>query len=82
MTEEPHLVGALRNLYDVPVIAMLQQEFDELGALIPFVHPDVAGRMNALECVHDIMGEIEREHVLSEEDITPPPSREQQDDDK
>ena len=82
MTEEQLLVGVLRNLYNVLVVAILQQEFNELGALIPFVHRDVAGRMNALEYVHDIMGENEREHVLPEDDITPPPSGSKQADEK
>ena len=60
-----------RNLYDVPAVALLQQEYEELGSLIPLVHPDGHFRMNALEYVHDVVGENEREALVPEEDITP-----------
>ena len=63
-----------RNLYDVPAVAMLQREYEELGSLIPLAHHDTHLRMNALEYVHDVVGENEREALLPEEDITPPQS--------
>ena len=61
-------------MYDAPATGMLQQEYDDL---ISLVHPDSQNRMNALEYVHDVVGQNERKAVLPEEDITPPQSMEQ-----
>ena len=58
-------------MYDAPATGMLQQEYDDL---ISLVHPDSQNRMNALEYVHDVVGQNERKAVLPEEDITPPQS--------
>ena len=58
----------------MPSVALLQREYEELATLIPVVHPEPVGRMNALEYVKDVVGENEREAVLPEEEISPPPS--------
>ena len=63
------------SLYAGPPEPLLEREYEELGLLIPQVHRDPVMRMNAVEYVHDVCGENEREAVNSEEDRSPPASR-------
>ena len=52
------LPEAWRNLYDVPAVALPQREYEELAALIPVVHPEPVGQMNALEYVHALSAKM------------------------
>ena len=59
------------SLYDAPADALMEREYNELGALIGRVHHNPQRRMNAIEYVHDVCGENEREAVNEEEDRSP-----------
>ena len=63
------------SLYQTPLEPMLQREDDELAPLIERVHLNPVLRMNAVEFVHDVCGENEREAVNEEEDRIPTASR-------
>ena len=67
--------GGARYL-DMPTIAMLQREYEELGALILLVHQDQRFKMNAWEYVNDVIGENVQEIVFVKEVVAPPVSGE------
>ena len=52
-------------------LGALEAEYEELGQQIPRVHPEKEGRMNAMEYVHDVMGENERQALCSDEPSPP-----------
>ena len=64
------------SLYEAPSQALLQGEYEELGHLIASVHANPIRQMNALEYVHDVCGENEREPLRPEEDGSPSSSLE------
>ena len=47
---------------------VLEREYLALQPLIEQVHPRRQNRLNAAEFVHDVLGEMEREAVNSDED--------------
>ena len=51
--------------------SLLQQELEALGDLIPRAHPDPHTRMNAMEFIHDVTGENERDPLTLNEDVSP-----------
>ena len=63
------------SLYASPTEPLLEWVYEELMALIQRAHINSMMRMNALEYVHDVCGEYEREAVNSVEDRTSTASR-------
>ena len=57
--------------------AILEMEYEALGQLIPTAHPERENRMNAMEYVHDVVGENER-GALESDKPTPPSNPEMQ----
>ena len=53
---------------DVRAATSLEQEYEALQPLIEAVHPRREGRLNAVEFVHDVAGEHERQEVNSDEE--------------